>query len=97
MSNNSKLTLLETCKPLKQSNADLSSTNNNDNNNNYNYYYYCYYYYHYFVSMPEYVLSFILQVFFTNKVESFLHCRIIADVNFLFLLTLKGYQFNNCD
>ena len=36
MSNNSKLTLLETCTPLKQSNADLSSTNNNNNNNNNN-------------------------------------------------------------
>ena len=55
---NSKLTLLETPKPLKQSNADFSSTNNNDNNNNYYYYYYCYYYYHYFVSMPGCCLSF---------------------------------------
>ena len=40
MSNNSTLTLLETCKPLKQSNADLSSTNNNDNDNNNNNNYY---------------------------------------------------------
>ena len=92
MSNNSKLTVPETRKPLKQSNADLSSTNinnNNDNINNNNYYYYSYYYYQ--------CCLFVLLVFFT-KAESFLHRRIlITDVNFPFLLTLKGHQFNNCD
>ena len=101
MSNNSKLTVPETRKPLKQSNADLSSTNiNNNNNNNDNnntndninnnyYYYYSYYCYQ--------CCLFVLLVFFTNA-ESFLHRRIlITDVNFPFLLTLKGHQFNNFD